>query len=632
MEEARQLARETEGWITGILLGTHTLWKGLIRSITAAKARDEQVFDYMAQEIFNQQPDEIKRFLKGTSILNVMTPTICDRLLGIPNSDQLLDTLEQDNLFVLRLSGDERTYRYHALFQDFLRGQFDTDGLEEMAALHRKAGKLRLEEDRWEAALEHFIASGSDEDAIEVIKGQMEAIYRQGRLATLKRWLDAIAPSKLSEDPILLIMRGRLYRQVGDFESALACYEQARTLYLDLGEEKGALGLRIHEALVHQYSGAMEKAREMAETALEAAGEDGLEPVMSAQAYRILGEYHHLAGELEQSKREYRLSLNLYERAGDHYHQSVLLQALGTTARRMGNSLEAEEHYSKALDILNTLGNRWRMAELQNNIGMGYYYQGEYEEAHEIFEQALKDAREVGHLHTEAIVLISLGDLYADLSEVGEAQAYFQAGLEGARTTKDVFLEVYCLCSLANLYRVDEAWEHARSLLEQAGGLSGEEGSGYLQGLVALARGMVSHDQGELHDASEALQDAIDKLTRAGAQRELTRAHLWYAVTSHRMDRFERAYAQLGAAIGLAHEIKHPHLLVVDASQMGDFLRRARAETDIEGLDSMMTRIQEFESRTRPEVTETVAPVPTHPEVEVVTLSPRGGGGYSGRR
>ncbi len=187
IEEARQLAQETEGWITGILLGTHTLWKGLIRSITAAKARDEQVFDYMAQEIFNQQPDKIKSFLKGTSILNVMTPTICDRLLGISNSDQLLDTLEQDNLFVLRLSGDERTYRYHALFQDFLRGQFDTDGLEEMAALHRKAGKLRLEEERWEAALEHFIASGSDEDAIEVIKGQMEAIYRQGRLATLKR-------------------------------------------------------------------------------------------------------------------------------------------------------------------------------------------------------------------------------------------------------------------------------------------------------------------------------------------------------------------------------------------------------------------------------------------------------------
>jgi LuxR family maltose regulon positive regulatory protein len=620
LDEARQLAVETEGWITGILLGTHTIWKGLIRSITAAKARDEQIFDYMAQEIFDQQPEDIKHFLRATSILSIIKPGFCNRLLGISNSDQLLEFLEQANLFIMRLSGEEKAYRYHALFRDFLCKQFEPDGLVEKSALQRDAGRLLLNVGNWEEALEHFLSSGSDEEAIDIITDYMESTYREGRLVTLSRWLDSMDPQSLSGNASLLIMRGRLRRQEGEFDRALAFYQQARDLYDAQGNHDGVLEVQIHEALVHHYRGAMEQARDMAEGALSDTNEATIDPAMRAQAHRILGEFHHLAGELERAKGEFRHSLSLYEQAGDRYHQSVLLQGLGTTARRMGNPLEAEEHYSRALSILKQLGNRWRIAELQNNIGVGHYYQGEYEKAREIFLHALKDAREVGHLHTEAIVLISLGDLYADLRVVGEAQQHFQAGLEGARITKDVFLEVYCLCALANLYRVDEAWEHAYSLLDQAGRLSGEERSGYLQGLVALARGMVAHDHGQLQEASTALQDAIAKLAKAGGQRELTRAHLWQANTRFRLGQSEDGFAQLETAIGLAREIKHPHLLVVDASRMTALLERAKTEAVIDGVDQLLIRIHQFNLSTAREMISTISPAVTPPTVVVTTF------------
>jgi LuxR family maltose regulon positive regulatory protein len=620
IEEARQLATETEGWITGILLGTHTLWKGLIRSITAAKARDEQIFDYMAQEIFNQQPDEIKRFLKATSILHVMTPGFCNRMLEITNAEQLLERLETANLFVLRLSGEEKTYRYHALFQDFLRKQFEPDGLAEKSTLHKQAGRMRLAEGNWEVALEHFLACGSDEDAIAVIKDQMESVYRAGRLVTLNRWLDALDPRSLSSDPSLLIMRGRLYRQEGEFDQALASYEQARSLYVDHGDRKGELGVQIHEALVHRYCGAMEKARDMAEGALSRADAQVVDPAMSAQAHRILGEYHYLSGELERAKREFRLSLNLYEQIGDRYHKAALLQALGTTARLMGNPLEAEGHYLKALSILKKLGNRWRIAEMQNNIGVGYYYQGEYDKALKIFLQALAEAREVGHKRTEALILASLGDLYADIREVGEAQRYYEASLEGVRATNDQLLEVYNLCAMANLYRVDQAWEHAFSLLAQADRLSGSEESGYLTGLVALSKGMVLHDQSQLKQANKALEGAIRMLMDAGEQRELTKAHLWQANTLFRLEKLEEAYAQLNMAMQLSRQIKHPHLLVVDGSRMIPFLERAKVEGGIDGVDQLLIRIHQFNlSMVRGPVRKIYSDI-TSPRVEVITF------------
>jgi DNA-binding SARP family transcriptional activator/Tfp pilus assembly protein PilF len=448
----------------------------------------------------------------------------------------------------------------------------------------------------------------------------MEATYREGRLVTLARWLDSIDPVSLAGDPTLLIMRGRLHRQEGDFDRALGLYHQARDVYAERGDNRGALEVQIHEALVHHYRGAMEQARDMAEAALNGIGDEAFDPAMRAQAHRIIGEFHHLAGELERAKAEFRRSLSLYEQAGDLYHQSVLLQGLGTTARRMGNPLEAHEHYSRALSILEQLGNRWRIAELQNNIGVGHYYQGEYEQAREIFLQALQEAREVGHLHTEAIVLISLGDLYADLRMVGDAQSHFQAGLESARRTKDVFLEVYCLCALANLYRVDKAWEHAASLLDQAGQLSGGERSGYLQGLVALARGMVAHDQSRLQDARTALGDAIIDLDQAGGQRELTRAYLWHAHTAFLLGDTGEAFAQLGTAIHLARDIKHPHLLVVDASCMIPFLELAKAEAAIDGVEELLVRINQFKRSTARAAMSTASPAVTAPVVEVITF------------
>jgi LuxR family maltose regulon positive regulatory protein len=620
MHEAKQLAIETEGWITGILLGTHTLWKGLIRSITAAKARDEQVFDYLAQEIYDQQPEEIKRFLKATSILSVMTPSFCDQLLDISNSEKNLEYLEQANLFLMRLSGEERAYRYHALFQDFLGKQFEPDGLQEKLALQRDAGRLLLSHGDWERALEHFLSSGEHEEAIPIIEEHMESTYREGRLVTLARWLDSLEPQIRAGDDSLLIMRGRLYRQEGDFDNALKQYHQAGDVSAAQGDTKGVIRVQIHEALAHQYRGAMEQAKDMAEAALSGMDETTIDPVMQAQAHRILGEYHHFSGELERAKSEFRISERLYEQAADRYHQSVLLQALGTTARRMGNPLEAEEHYNRALSILKQLGNRRRMAELQNNIGVGHYYQGEYEKAREIFLQALNDAREVGHLHTEAVVLISLGDLYADLRAVGEAHQHFQAGLDGAKQTNDVFLEVYCLCALANLYRVDQAWEHACSLLDQAGGLSGEERSGYLQGLVAITRGMVAHDQGQLQEASRALLDAINKLTKAGAQRDLTRAYLWNAHTSFRLDQLEEAFTQLEKTLSLARDIKHPHLLVSDSSEMTTFLERAKAEVEIEGVDELLIRIRQFNTSTVRETVHTTSTAVAPPVVEISTF------------
>ena len=123
--QANEIAQRSEGWITGILLTSHNLWGGLFRNLIQVQGDEGQVFDYLASEVFARQPPDIQRFLIATSVLDRMSPDLCNELLGINNASEILRTLENRNLFTFQL--ENKWYRYHQLFQAFLasRGQED---------------------------------------------------------------------------------------------------------------------------------------------------------------------------------------------------------------------------------------------------------------------------------------------------------------------------------------------------------------------------------------------------------------------------------------------------------------------------------------------------------------------------
>ena len=596
LEEAKQLAIESEGWITGILLSTHTLWKGLLRSMIAAKGKDAQVFGYLAKEVFAQQTDETQRFLKASSILKVMRPTFCDAMLGIRNSAELLEWLENANLFVTRVPSPETAYRYHALFQEFLLAQFEGVSFSERQVLHCSAAELFEQEEAWEEALNHYLAANANPGAIRVLHRIIEPTFGAGRLVTLARWIDSLDQEARASDALLLVMRGRVFVETGDLDRALALYQRAREVYLSANDLPSEAGVRVREAFAHRLQGDYVEAKNLCQEVIALDQEIPIHITSLAEAYRILGECHHLAGQLAEAKRVFRRSLQLYEKAGDLYYTATLLQNLGTTARRMGNPLEAEGHYTRALKILELLDNRLRIAEIKNNIGVGYYYQGEYEQALEILQQALSDAREVGHVRIEALILASLGDVSFDRGDLRETQRLYEASLSGARESRDSFLEVYALIALTNLYRIDQAWEQAHSLLSEADRLCRAADSGYTRGLIELCRGMLCCEENRSEEAISSLKSAINLLRDAGGRRELAKATLWYAHALFRAGNKEEAFSRLWAAIDMCRDLAHSHLLVADGSRMLGLLEEARSigGADNEMFDDLLLRISQF--------------------------------------
>jgi LuxR family maltose regulon positive regulatory protein len=621
-DEAEQLAAESEGWITGILLGTHTLWKGMLQSLTDARQQGTQVFDYLAQEVYEGQPPARRDFLRSTSILDIMRPVLCDALLGTGDSAEVLEGLEAGNLFVTRLAGEGRAYRYHALFKDFLQRQFDPQAAAEKRQLHRRAAAWLEAEGEPETALGHYLEAGAIDEALRSIKALMEPAYQSGRLAVVRRWLDGLGSAAVEGDPQMLVMRARLHRQAGEFEAALDDFERARLMFRARGDGAGQASVRVRQAAVYRNQNQLGEARHICEEVLAEANEVGLDPASLALAHRILGEVHHLAGDLAESKRAFRQALELYRQAGDRYQMAAVLQALGTTARRMGSPLEAEAHYQQALDLLETLGNRWRAAEMRNNIGVGLYYQGDYPRAEAMLDRALAEARAVGHQRTEALVLVSLGDLYFDRGENARAHHAYQAGLRGASAVGDAFLEVYTLAALANLYRLDRAWEQAHMLLDQAEAAAAARPSGYAAGLISMMHGAVLIEQGNPAEGRAQLELAGTQLSEANARRELARSKLWLAWACYRSGDTRAAMAPLAEAVDLCREMAHPHLLVADGRSMTPMLEQAsrsdpaRAAT----FEALLTRIHQFTLAVAPAAAETAARQVRPPRLEVRAL------------
>ncbi|HEX3642462.1 MAG TPA: hypothetical protein VHV10_14315, partial [Ktedonobacteraceae bacterium] len=74
----------------------------------------------MTQEVLGRQPQEVQTFLLCTSILERLTAPLCDAVMEQHGSQQMLQRLEQANLFVVSLDSKRQWYRYHALFAQAL--------------------------------------------------------------------------------------------------------------------------------------------------------------------------------------------------------------------------------------------------------------------------------------------------------------------------------------------------------------------------------------------------------------------------------------------------------------------------------------------------------------------------------
>jgi LuxR family maltose regulon positive regulatory protein len=251
--EARELTRSTEGWPVGLYLAALSVQEQ--RRSGGPPARfagdDRFVVDYVRSEVLGRLSRERQRFLTRTSILDRLSGPLCDAVTGRTGSARTLESIERQNLLLVPLDHQREWYRYHNLLREVLRAELARREPAAIPDLHRRAADYFEALGLLEDALAHAHAGGDEERAAELLQRVGLALYRTGRITTLRRWLDLLGEDVIVRNGGLALMAGWIAALGGDPVAADRWASAADLVPLNGPSLLGSASLRSAAAMVH---------------------------------------------------------------------------------------------------------------------------------------------------------------------------------------------------------------------------------------------------------------------------------------------------------------------------------------------------------------------------------------------
>ena len=149
-------------------------------------------------------------FLTRTSILDRMCGPLCDAVVGVKRSNDVLDRLEGRNLLVVPLDRRREWYRYHQLFRELLSSELRRREPAMIAELHRRAAAWFEANSMPEAAIDHAQAGGDADRVARLVLEIANPVWASGRGLTVLRWMEWFEANGLVEQFPAIAVHGAL--------------------------------------------------------------------------------------------------------------------------------------------------------------------------------------------------------------------------------------------------------------------------------------------------------------------------------------------------------------------------------------------------------------------------------------
>jgi LuxR family maltose regulon positive regulatory protein len=260
-DDLASLQSHTEGWPVGLRL----LASSLNHSISSEERKlfihhlaqtDRNIFDFLAEEVFNRQSHASRTFLLETSILPELTPTLCHAVTRRADAGTMLEALYHRNTFMVQvspLSGQanfafdqprrqtaqfkpEPRYRYHDLFVEFLHHKLQQQMPEHVPELHLLAAQAESDPTR---AVNHYLAAARWQEAAEIIEQIGAETFARGYLDTLSRWINRLPAVVRESHPRLLHYLSHCAFWEGSWDQVQPLLERALQGFKAAGNEEG---------------------------------------------------------------------------------------------------------------------------------------------------------------------------------------------------------------------------------------------------------------------------------------------------------------------------------------------------------------------------------------------------------
>lgn len=374
------LDRHCEGWIAGLQIAALHLADKAHKRTQAAGEHDLEalaaafgqghvhVFDYLAEEVLNRQPQHVRHFLRQTAILDRLCSPLCDALLA-PNqqtagsgrneeSQGVLQSLVAGNLFLAPLDEEGRWFRYHPLFRTFLRRELGQEEGSDEKTLHRRASAWYAGNGFAEEAIGHALLGSEIDEAADLVGEAIRGLFKEGKLVAIRRYLEM-----LPEEAILarhnfcagyawvLALGGEgqgVEKYLLAAEEHLAQLAQAEPAPFDIEAQRNNLALV--RASVAQRRGDTETMVRISQQALETLSAEGAPALRSIAAF-TLGQACLMNGEVHEAQQALQKAAAYGETAGHDYLAGSALLSLAGLRCRQGRLQAAEALYRRVAQM-----------------------------------------------------------------------------------------------------------------------------------------------------------------------------------------------------------------------------------------------------------------------------------------
>lgn len=568
---AERLAERTEGWITGLQLVSQAI-RGrsageVQRYVDDLQGKDQFIYDYLATEVYAQQPAEVRDFLKRTSILSRFNAPLAAMVSSVSDCAARLQYLENYRLFLVHLDPNREWFRYHHLFGDFLRRTLEVEeGAERVRGLHACAAAWFERHGDAASAVDHYLEAEDVDGAVRVLESRGAEMLSCGLQKSLEAWVDALPRDVRDASPALWALRGELRDLVGDWPRAVELYEKAAEQFRAVGRYGDVA--RVLENLLMCYIrfGEADRVLQCCEAALaECPPEDLVQrATMSAwlgavliysgrdwdRGYALIDDSHQLAFK-SGDPRAIAWTCVIY---GFAYHFP------------QGNFLHAEKAFDEGIALFRSLGWSPMLYQLVMNKCVVLIFRGHLARARDLIEDTLAMAERNGHVFVVQGLEMCRAKLYLETGELhrcAESFSRLSERLVNAQTRAWYYRTLMLLrVRMGQMEAASVAAEEMRKALDLNGrGLYAPEC------LVALGCYHLGRD--DRASAERTFEEALALSQRAQARFWEMKAHAWLAVSiGNRRGLIERLRVHVERALVLTRENDYVDAWLADTSGM----------------------------------------------------------------
>ncbi len=562
--ELKWIEEHSEGWPTSLrlMIQSADYLEGVKSSGHVRRVLDSyyqsrhNLFNYFAQEIYNQESNDVKQFLVDCSVLDWLTPGVCDAVTRRRNSARILSKLTSRNAFLFRIPG--QGFRFHNLFSDFLRSKLSD--IHKEKRINLRAGSFYFRNEKYEESLKFYLKAGEYKKSASIIEKIGFDIIERGRSGALCSYVEQIPSSIRNRRAELIMAYAQGLIHIGRSEEARSNYFRAAKIfkrkrsnwvkYADALYELG--GISLNQSRLRAAKSLFEKALDVCpkKSHLTRAG------ILNSLGFV----YTEIGGKkLEEAPKYFQKGLRIAQRNLFNDVEASILNNWAMSEWRAGNLNQA---YLKLSTVMNLL-----KEDFTPHCGAGFYNAsrlslllGHKKEARSMLDAGMKICGPYNDVWSMGALWKGYALLYQELGDFEKARQNIVKALEVYEKLGVVMLIVTALNEMCKInIATDELLEAEKNISAIWWFKKNKDDAEAISPLLTEAKLRIM--QGKIDKAEGIIQEALKLAQRFQHIFDTFLIYIELSLIHHLQGKEDRALFALKQAIEISHAKGYDYLL-----------------------------------------------------------------------